>query len=188
MPEARPAVPAAKICSKCGRERASDQFYAHSNTADGLGAWCRPCYADKYRVEKTVRAARKKARREADVAASRAAEKQYRDSNKDRIRELARKRTYGVSAEQYAEMVQRCGGKCSICKSATTSALCIDHDHKTGAVRDLLCGNCNRALGKFQDDPRLLRAAAEYLEKHQADDGSSLSGSPRECLAAQAVV
>lgn len=43
----------------------------------------------------------------------------------------------------------------------------LDHDHKTGKLRDVLCNQCNKALGWFADDPALLRRAAAYLEKHQ---------------------
>jgi len=53
---------------------------------------------------------------------------------------------------------------CAICKKETN--LVVDHDHKTGKVRDMLCNHCNRGLGHFMDDPILLKAAAEYLKNH----------------------
>ena len=45
------------------------------------------------------------------------------------------------------------------------SALCIDHDHTTGKVRGMLCHDCNTSLGKFRDNPDILRKAADYLER-----------------------
>lgn len=47
----------------------------------------------------------------------------------------------------------------------TKSGMCIDHDHKTGEVRGLLCGNCNSGIGMLGDDPRLLEKAIVYLSK-----------------------
>jgi hypothetical protein len=85
----------------------------------------------------------------------------------------SKRHQYGLAAlhrltpAEYAEQLVRQGGVCAICKAdpATLSRmLAVDHDHVTGAFRGLLCINCNTGLGKFGDDPALLRAAAEYLE------------------------
>lgn len=184
--EARIAAPS-KSCSRCGQERTRDQFYAHPKTADGLGAWCKPCYAATYKAEKPERLARQKARREADLPTAliyvRAANKKHYAKNRAAI--LGKR--YGVSAEQHTEMVRRAKGRCSICNEPPTKqGLCVDHDHTTGAVRGLLCAKCNAALGQFNDDPARLASAIVYLAQHQAD-GSSL-GSPRECLDEQASV
>ena len=55
-------------------------------------------------------------------------------------------------------------GLCAICRNAPAEH--VDHDHATGAVRALLCFNCNGGLGQFKDDPFLLHAAAFYVEHH----------------------
>lgn len=81
----------------------------------------------------------------------------------------------GVDAARYQEMLREQNGVCAICHkpetapdkaSGKTKDLAIDHDHKTGAVRQLLCSSCNRGLGLFNDDPELLDKAKAYLARH----------------------
>lgn len=78
------------------------------------------------------------------------------------------KQVYGISLAQRDAMLDGQGGKCYICEEdiTGTNQCCVDHDHKTGKVRKLLCRTCNLGLGAFQDHPGLLRMAAEYLEEH----------------------
>jgi hypothetical protein len=54
-------------------------------------------------------------------------------------------------------------GVCAICQTA--QAIHVDHDHRTGQIRGLLCLRCNAALGQLADDPLVLRRAARYLER-----------------------
>jgi predicted nucleic acid-binding Zn ribbon protein len=82
---------------------------------------------------------------------------------------------YGVTVEDYERMLSAQGGVCILCGSApkpdgirAASKLHVDHDHESGAVRDLLCVTCNQGLGCFRDDPGLLRSAAEYIERHRS--------------------
>jgi hypothetical protein len=72
------------------------------------------------------------------------------------------KRRYGISVADVDGMLEAQGGLCAICKVAP--AVHVDHDHATGAVRALLCFNCNGGLGQFRDNPQSLRRAAAYLE------------------------
>lgn len=81
------------------------------------------------------------------------------------------KRTYGITKHDFDSMWELQGGKCALCgttgflmRSHHRKKLVVDHCHKTGRVRGLLCHNCNRALGLFQDNPGVLRAAAGYVE------------------------
>ena len=77
---------------------------------------------------------------------------------------VSRIRSYGISVEDYEEMLESQGGGCYICGIGPVGrALDIDHDHRTGKVRGLLCSNHNRALGLLGDDPDLLLAAHTYL-------------------------
>jgi hypothetical protein len=78
---------------------------------------------------------------------------------------------YGFPAREYRAMFERQGGKCALCGEGEKGwsrgrPLHVDHCHKTGRIRGLLCGDCNTALGRFGDDPTRLRAAIVYLEAH----------------------
>jgi len=89
-----------------------------------------------------------------------------RASAQNRHRRLAR---YGLTEEEYRVLLESQAGRCAICGSPEAvrgkpeARFRVDHDHKTGAVRGLLCLNCNSGLGQFGDDPGLLIAAADYL-------------------------
>lgn len=78
------------------------------------------------------------------------------------MREYLLRREYGLDMAGYDALFEKCGGVCTICKQRIQ--LVVDHCHKTGRVRGLLCSVCNRGLGMFKDKPNLLRSAAEYLE------------------------
>jgi hypothetical protein len=90
--------------------------------------------------------------------------------NKLRVRENKLKRVYGLSNEDYDKMLQEQSGCCKICgvKNSDTKKgyLVVDHCHKTGKVRSLLCDGCNRGLGFFRDLPEVLEKAAQYLKNH----------------------
>lgn len=84
-------------------------------------------------------------------------------------------RTYGLSLDDLNNMLHEQNNSCAICRagislggnSTITGTLCVDHCHNTGAVRGLLCRNCNRAIGFLQDDVATVLAAANYLSLHK---------------------
>lgn len=82
---------------------------------------------------------------------------------------MSRKATlkkYNLTEAEYAEMLERQKGVCAICfRHQRYQHLAVDHCHKTGVVRGLLCVMCNRGLGRFFDSPVRLRRAAEYLDQ-----------------------
>jgi hypothetical protein len=72
--------------------------------------------------------------------------------------------TYGLEAGEYDRLFEAQGGKCAICGGTRRQRLSVDHDHKTGIVRGLLCRMCNgRLLTAARDKPEVLLKAAEYL-------------------------
>ena len=79
---------------------------------------------------------------------------------------------YGIDTTEYQRLLEQQNGVCAICRNPpdgigkTGKVLHVDHDHKTGAVRGLLCRTCNPALGAFADDIARLKQAIVYLESH----------------------
>lgn len=82
----------------------------------------------------------------------------------ERMRDSSLRKSFGITLEEYRALPQVCG-ICGRGQCQTGRNLSVDHDHTTGRVRELLCGNCNHGLGKFNDDPKLLAAAIEYLRR-----------------------
>lgn len=72
-------------------------------------------------------------------------------------------RRYGITAAEYDAMVERQAGRRPICTQELDERSHVDHDHKTGRVRGVLCFNCNAGLGKYADSPEILVRAAGYL-------------------------
>lgn len=100
--------------------------------------------------------------------------KKYYQNNKDKWEDASsrstinrRKRLYGVDEDMYNEIIKKQSGKCIICNSKKEDekkGLYVDHCHKTGKVRGLLCDRCNRGLGFFRDNVYILKKAITYLE------------------------
>ena len=82
-------------------------------------------------------------------------------------RELKNK--YKIDMDTYLLLEEVQFNKCAICKgeqkNKRTNYFDVDHNHKTGKVRGLLCTNCNQGIGKFQDNKELLLHAYNYLEE-----------------------
>lgn len=97
------------------------------------------------------------------------------DTCKPNKKAMYLKRVYRISTENHQKMKIDQDSLCAICgskgfligRNGHTEKLHIDHCHTTGKVRGLLCPNCNRALGLFQDNPELMRQAATYVEEHK---------------------
>jgi hypothetical protein len=115
-------------------------------------------YRERYpeRVALTVKEWEARNPEAAHIRAMRRAERDPLFSKRDWYQ-----RRYGITIEDRERMFAAQDGICAICASAPAEH--IDHDHRTGLVRALLCGRCNRGIGMFDDDPARLRDAADYL-------------------------
>jgi hypothetical protein len=92
--------------------------------------------------------------------------RQVASSRSDYQRNRRYLKTYGITLVEYNVMLQVQDNCCKICRvsrQAYKAEFSVDHDHKTGKVRGLLCHKCNRGLGMFNDSPELLSEAIQYL-------------------------
>jgi hypothetical protein len=111
------------------------------------------------------------ARRRGGTGAERAREARRRDP--DRFRGHSLKYRFGITLDEYNDMLEAAAGSCQACGERSEETLHVDHDHNCcpgkrscgGCIRGLLCGRCNRLLGMAKDDPEILLRAIAYLGK-----------------------
>lgn len=135
-------------CSTCKEEKEPEAFHKAANKKRGYQFSCISCRKDKKDKHKNSMSPEEWA----------LLNKQY-----------WLKSEYGISLEDYNLMLKQQEHKCAICNTDETDVyrqtLYVDHCHSTGAVRGLLCMQCNSGLGKFKDSLERLEAAKEYLRK-----------------------
>lgn len=135
-----------RVCRMCGETKPVSDFYLMATGY--LDPRCRPCC--------TIRRAEYRNR-------TRVEHIRYR-----RKRNLKR---FGITEGDYQAMLVKQGGGCGICKkpiSWGSRRLSVDHCHKTGAVRGLLCSACNTSIGQMDESLSRLQQAMDYLRSHGA--------------------
>lgn len=86
--------------------------------------------------------------------------------NKEKLRDRRYQKKYGLSSAECDAMLAEQEGKCGICRSPDSPrGWCVDHCHSTGAVRGILCHDCNTGIGFFKDDVTRLQSAIDYLAR-----------------------
>jgi hypothetical protein len=92
----------------------------------------------------------------------------YRAKRKKTARRRGLKARYGLTVQDYNALIKVQGGVCAICKEPPRGQhLSVDHDHKTGQIRGLLCNECNSGLGKFKDSISLMAEGIKYLRENE---------------------
>jgi len=95
--------------------------------------------------------------------------KKWQLANPEKFKLMCRrsnlKRTWGLTLEQKAQIVKSQNNRCAICSNIFQNKICIDHDHNTGKIRQLLCVACNAGIGNFKENILILKSAISYIEK-----------------------
>lgn len=86
--------------------------------------------------------------------------------------EVRLRKEYGLTLAEYEAMADKQGGRCAIClRKPAARRLAVDHNHKTGRIRGLLCTRCNhKLLGASNEDSAILRRAADYLDSYAEEE------------------
>lgn len=142
-----------QTCTKCKQTKTAKFFGTLCVGKNGLHPQCKQC-RNNYN----------NSRYWGSEAVRKSAIKQSTISN--------RKRKYGVSAERYNQIFESQNGECAICEDRLDDSSFslrgqLDHDHKTGLIRGILCGKCNTALGLLKEDLEIFYKAISYLSKEK---------------------
>jgi len=129
-----------KKCSKCFKLKELTEFYKNKSGKLGVHHYCKLCNS----IQK------------------------HNSYNYEKAKGLFLKYKYGITKDKVEEMFLNQNKKCKICntkynKVSQHRGLYIDHNHKNGAVRGLLCNKCNKLLGNCNDSILLLKSAIKYL-------------------------
>jgi hypothetical protein len=125
-----------RYCPMCQVTKLLEEFPRNRSASKGRGAYCKPCH---------------------NARSQETADRLYGGT-----REYHLQRRYGIGEAEFQELLAAQGGVCAICRTPDPNH--VDHDHRTGYIRGILCFNCNGALGHVKDDPGILIQALAYLE------------------------
>jgi hypothetical protein len=154
-----------RYCSKCGFLLPLSRFGKRSGRPDGLSVQCKRCRNESSKNSRQRLIAKDPKRRE--IERKRCKQHYNTKKGKDNARQRHLKNSYGITTDEYNLLFNKQSGKCAICdrhQSELKQSLCVDHNHKTGKVRGLLCDSCNKGIGCFQDNVDLLSNRIQYIK------------------------
>ena len=136
---ARNSIPGQRECRVCSERKCLSEFSRQPCGRQGRHSCCKACTAKRRQGQ----------------------------SHKDWTRNWYLRRDFGISLDNYKQVLSAQGGVCILCGGRNKSGwdLAVDHCHASGKIRGLLCSSCNTGLGMFKDSPDLCERAAEYLRR-----------------------
>lgn len=163
FPESRPLPPPPgswlKICEKCGKRRQRASF------ADQSATVCKFCL--RQQEQEDLQLLRNEKRLQENVQPPPLSPRNEKQLRYQRGKSL--RHNYNMTIDEYDMLFLTQMGVCAICGNGMPQGkiLCVDHDHKTGAIRGLLCPHCNHMLGYARDNISVLKRAIRYLQKYE---------------------
>lgn len=127
-----------KICRGCKLAKRKSDFGKNERVNGGFLLTCKQCIYERQKL--------------------------WNKNNRSRIKGYKLKTNYGINLEQYQDLMIKQGNKCAICERSD-GKMVLDHCHKTGVVRGILCFKCNVILGFCNDYVPILEAAIEYIKR-----------------------
>lgn len=151
-----------KTCRYCKSTLNLNSFHKKKSGEHGVTARCKPCMA-KWQKEYYSEENKKKR-----------LERQSSPKYQLYIRQYRLKKYYNISLDDYDLMLKDQNNKCAICLgnpkgSPSNKYFAVDHCHKTGKIRQLLCGTCNTILGSVNENIDILKSMISYIEKHNVE-------------------
>lgn len=144
-----------KTCTKCQIEKPLSSFHKDVKGILGVRSHCKECVKEYNRRYTQMYPERRAAQN-----------KKFRAANPTYEQDRKRKHKYGVTPTDFQMMLDSQSGGCAICKKPVDRSGHLDHCHRTGKVRGILCSNCNRGIGHMQECPTILMSAIEYIKEH----------------------
>ena len=181
-----------KRCPDCKTDKPLTEFRRNKALPDGISFYCRSCFRrrDQVGYERRRRARGHKLRADrgptpeghrycswcrtfvplsewaTNIASTSGLSSYCIPCNRVAKMHSYWRRRYGLTQEEVVELKVVQGGLCALCRERPAKH--VDHDHRTGQVRGVLCFQCNAGLGQFADRPEMLEAAVRYLKDHGA--------------------
>jgi hypothetical protein len=174
-----------KRCTKCGITKSYSEFHKFSKSKDGHKTQCKTCTREYDLLEDDTK--RKMPRKKnGTLIHCRKCERYLEPSSfwnkltycrecSKTIGHAGNLKRFGLTVEDYIDLEKSQNGVCKICNlpEENRKRLCVDHDHSCCAdysscgkcIRGLICFKCNTALGMVQDNPEILKAMIDYLQK-----------------------
>lgn len=145
-------------CFKCLKKKDTSEFYKSTTRKRNFTYYCKACFYIKSKNYRILNKNKIKLRDSLYYAKMKNT-KWFKDSRKN----SKLKFRYGITLNEYVNLLRKQKYKCAICKEI--KKLVVDHNHKTNKIRGLLCDLCNKGLGAFKDNTDSLNRAAKYLDK-----------------------